>query len=112
MISVAYAQDAANTASQSGAAGFASFIPMILIFAVFYLLLIRPQQKQQKQHQKMVADARKGDKIVTSGGIHGKITGVKDNCVLVEIANGIEVKMERAHIQTIEGYEAGSKKAA
>ena len=91
MVSIAYAADPAAGA----AGGFASFIPLILIFVVFYFLLIRPQQKQAKQHRAFLADLKKGNKIVTKGGIHGTITGITDNVISLEIAKDIVVKMSR-----------------
>ncbi len=77
------------------AGGFASFIPLILIFVVFYFLLIRPQQKQAKQHQAFLNDLKKGNKIVTKGGMHGSITGITDNVISLEIAKDIVVKISR-----------------
>ena len=64
---------------------FSTLIPLVIIFAIFYLLLIRPQQKQQKKHREMVSSMRKGDKVVTRGGMHGVIYGLTDNVVTVEV---------------------------
>ena len=91
MVGIAHAAGPAAGA----AGGFASFIPLILIFVVFYFLLIRPQQKQAKQHQAFLNDLKKGNKIVTKGGIHGSITGIKDNVISLEIAKDIEIKVSR-----------------
>jgi len=102
MIEQAFAQDG----SVGGGAGLASFIPLILIFAVFYFLLIRPQQKQQKLHRQMVKDAKRGDDIVTASGIHGTIEAIDDQVIMVQIANGIQIKMDRSFIQMIKGYKA------
>lgn len=72
------------------------FIPLILIFAIMWFLLIRPQQKKLKQHQAMVAALRKGDQIVTQGGVIGKVTRVKEGEeVEVEIAEGVKVRVVR-----------------
>lgn len=71
------------------------FAPLGIIFVIFYFLLIRPQQKQQKKLQQMLTSMRKGDSVVTRGGIHGKIVGVADNIITVEIANNVNVKMSR-----------------
>ena len=93
LISDAWAQvDAADGFSLIG------ILPMVLIFVVFYFLLIRPQQKRSKQHKAMVADLSKGDEVVTNGGLLGKITHVDDNFVGVEIAAGVNVKVQRAAI--------------
>ena len=72
----------------------AQFVPLILIFAIMYFLLIRPQQKKMKEHQKMVAALRRGDQVVTQGGIIGKVAKVKDNNEIdVEIAEGVKVRV-------------------
>ena len=68
---------------------------LILIFVIFYLLLIRPQQKRAKQHKLMVSELSRGDEIVTNGGTLGKITGVDDNFVTVEVSEGVRVKVQR-----------------
>lgn len=91
MVGIAHAAGPAAGA----AGGFASFIPLILIFVVFYFLLIRPQQKQAKQHQAFLNDLKKGNKVVTKGGIHGTITGITDNVVTLEIAKDVAVKISR-----------------
>ena len=71
-----------------------AFLPLILIFGVFYILLIRPQQKKVKLHREMINNLRRGDKIITSGGIIGTINKVTDNKeLLIEIANSVEVKI-------------------
>lgn len=90
--------------AQSGAAApstFMSLLPMILLFVVFYLLLIRPQQKRQKEHRNMVAGLATGDEVVTMGGILGKITKVEDNFVTIEVAKGIELRLQRASVQAM-----------
>ncbi len=93
----AYAQ-----AAGGGAAAFGSFIPLILIFAIMYFLLIRPQQKKVKDHQKMVAAVRRGDQVVTQGGLIGKIAKVKDdNEVEVEIATGVKVRVVKSTIAQV-----------
>ncbi|RYH10375.1 preprotein translocase subunit YajC [Tropicimonas sp. IMCC6043] len=88
----AYAQ-----AAGGGAGGaIMQFLPLILIFAIMYLLLIRPQQKKVKEHQKMVSELRRGDQIVTQGGIIAKVSKVKDDGELeVEIADGTKVRIVR-----------------
>lgn len=91
----AFAQSAA-----SGAAGaFSSFVPLILIFGIMYFLLIRPQQKKLKDHKAMVEALRRGDEIVTQGGIVGKVTKVGDDgYAMVDIATGVNVKILRSTI--------------
>lgn len=97
MIGIAYAQGGATPPVGSG---FASFIPLILIFVVFYFLLIRPQQKKAKEHQAFLGSLKKGDEVVTSGGIHGRITGLTDAVVTMEIADGVRIKVNRGSILT------------
>ena len=92
LISDAWAQ------SDAGGMDLIGILPMVLIFVVFYFLLIRPQQKRSKEHKAMVADLSKGDEIVTNGGVLGKITEVDDSFVSVEIAAGVNVKVQRSAI--------------
>ena len=92
MVDVAHA---AGAAAGGAAGGLTSFIPLILIFVVFYFLLIRPQQKQAKQHQAFLADLKKGQKILTKGGVFGTITGITDNVLTLEIAKDISIKISR-----------------
>ena len=78
-----------------------SFIMLIALFAVFYFVLIRPQSKRQKEHKAMVAALSKGDEVVTNGGLLGKITSVGDSFVTIEVANGLEVKVQRMAVATL-----------
>ena len=73
-------------------------LPMILIFVVFYFLLIRPQQKRAKEHRNMVANLAKGDEVVTNGGTLGKILEVDENFLTVEVAEGVNIKVQRAAV--------------
>ncbi len=92
LISPAWAQ------ADSGSGGLFSLLPMVLIFVVFYFLLIRPQQKRAKEHRNMAAGLAKGDEVVTNGGALGKIIEVGDHFLTVEIAQGINIKVQRAAI--------------
>ena len=78
--------------------GLMSFLPMILIFVAFWFLLIAPQRKKQKQHDKMVQSLEKGAKIKTVGGMFGTVTGVKDNCFVVRIAENVKVEISKEAI--------------
>ncbi len=81
---------------------FAQFIPLILIFAIMYLLLIRPQQKKLKEHQAMVAALRRGDQIVTQGGLIGKVSKVKDdNEIEVELADNVRVRVVKSTVAQV-----------
>jgi len=96
-ISPAYAQAAGGADG-----GFMTFIPLVLIFVVFYFLLIRPQQKRAKQHQGMLQNIRRGDKIVTGGGIIGTVSKVvSDDELAVEIAEGIKIRVQRSLVSGV-----------
>lgn len=98
--SPAWAQAAGAAAEGPGA--LQALLPIVLIFVVFYFLLFRPQQKKLKQHREMLAAARRGDRVVTGGGIIGTITKViDDNEVQIEIAEGVRVRVQRALISAI-----------
>jgi len=98
-VSTAYAQAAGAAA---GPGGLEALFPLVLIFVVFYFLLIRPQTKKAKEHKNMLSAIRRGDKVVTGGGIIGTITKViDDNEVTVEIADGVKVRVQRALIATV-----------
>lgn len=85
----------------SGGGSFGAFVPLILMFAIFYFLLIRPQQKKAKIHKQMLSSVKKGDKVVSSGGLHGLVTGVSDDVVTMEIAPKVRVKVSRSSIAGI-----------
>ena len=93
----AYAQ-----AAGGGASAVAQMMPLILIFAIMYFLLIRPQQKKAKQHAAMVSAIRRGDQVITQGGLFGKVTKVKDdNEIEVEIASGVKVRVVQSTIANV-----------
>lgn len=100
MIDIAYALGTGGNASGQGG-GFGAFVPLILMFVIFYFLLIRPQQKKQKQHRQMISDLKKGDRVVTSGGLYGRITGLTDAVVTLEISEKVRVKVARANISVM-----------
>lgn len=84
----------------SGGGGVMDFLPLILIVIVFYFFMIRPQMKKQKEQKKFRDSLAKGDKVVTIGGIHGKVTEIKDNTVIVQVANDVQLKIEKSAIST------------
>ena len=93
---------ATPAAAQDAGSAFASFIPLILIFAIMYFLLIRPQQKKVKDHQAMVTAIRRGDTVVTQGGLIGKVTKVKDeNEIEVEVAEGVKVRVVQSTVADV-----------
>jgi len=84
-----------------------SFVPLIVLFVLFYFFLIRPQQKRAKQHKEMVSGLKKGDHVVTNGGLMGRITAVDDNYVGIEVAANVQVKVQRHAIQTLVPKQSG-----
>ena len=96
-ISNAYAQ-AAGGASGYPMSSIMSFLPMIAMFAVLYFVMIRPQMKKQKEHRAMVEALAAGDEVVTAGGILGKVTRVREGNVDVQVANGVEVQLQKSAV--------------
>jgi preprotein translocase subunit YajC len=93
---------ASAAAASGGATGFIlQMVPLVLIFVVFYFLLIRPQQTRMKAHAAKIGAAKRGDMVVTGGGIVGKVTKVDDNEVEVEIATGIKVKVIKSTLADV-----------
>jgi len=100
MIDIAYAMGTGGAGGQGGS-GWQAFIPIILMFAIFYFLLIRPQQKKAKEHRALLSAIKKGDKVVSNGGLHGVVTGITDDIVTMEIAPKVRVKVSRGSIAGI-----------
>lgn len=98
-ISPAYAQTAAG--SGNGTAAFMQFLPLVFIFVIFYFLMIRPQQRRMKQHRAMIDAVKKGDSVVTAGGLMGKVTRVQDNEVEVEIAPTVKVRVVKGTLSSV-----------
>jgi preprotein translocase subunit YajC len=92
-------------APQGGSGGGSGLISTIImfgaIFLIFYFMIIRPQQKRAKERDKMLSNIEKGDKVVTSGGVHGIIAGIEEKTVLLQISENVKVKVERSAITTI-----------
>jgi preprotein translocase subunit YajC len=102
LLTLAYAMGQApggKAVSSGGDWGF--IITMVIIFGIFYLLLIRPQQKKQKELQAMLNDLAYGDMVMTTGGIHGKITGLADAVITLEIADKVRIKVARSAIGAV-----------
>ena len=95
-ISNAYAQ--ADAASPGG---LMSFLPLIVIFAVFYFMLIRPQMKRSKEHKQLVSQLSKGDEVITNGGLLGKIIDVSDTFVTLELADNLQIKLQRQAVANV-----------
>ncbi|MDO5371638.1 preprotein translocase subunit YajC [Paracoccus sp. (in: a-proteobacteria)] len=98
-VSPAFAQAAAPAAG--GGAAFAQFIPLILVFLIMYFLIMRPQQKKMKLHRQMIEALKKGDTVITQGGIIGKVVSVRDDEVEVEIATGVRIRVVRPTIAQV-----------
>jgi preprotein translocase subunit YajC len=87
--------------------GFASFIPLILIFAIFYFLLLRPQQKRQKERNAMLASLKKGDKVITIGGLHGTIMDLTDERLQLKVNENTRLTFERSAVNAVVNEEEG-----
>ena len=98
LISPAYAQSAA-AADPTG--GFMQLLPIVLMFVVLYFLMIRPQMKRAKEHKALLESLNKGDEVVTGGGIAGRITKVGDNFITVEIANAVEIQVQKQAVSLV-----------
>ena len=90
----------AQSGSQSGGST-SFFLMMIIFFVIFYFMLIRPQSKQAKEHKAMIESLSKGDEVVTSGGMLGRINKVGDNFIAIEIAQNVEVKVQKNSVSAI-----------
>lgn len=86
---------ASEPATSAPASGYSSLIMMVLFGVVFYFLLLRPQSKRQKEHKKMLESIEKGDEVVTSGGILGKVNKISDNFIVLNVAQGVEMKFQK-----------------
>ena len=103
MFNLVYAMGTGGAGGGGQGGGLGAFVPLILMFAIFYFLLIRPQQKKAKQHKAMLSAIKKGDRVVSSGGLHGVITGITDDVVTMEIAPKVRVKVSRGSIAGVLG---------
>lgn len=100
---IAYAMGATPQGGQPGSpmGAAASLIPLVLIFVIFYFLLIRPQQKKAKEHKSMLESIKRGDKVITSGGIYGVVESVETNTLTLKIAENVKVKFGKGYIAAI-----------
>lgn len=94
--SLAYAMGASGAEGQGNP--IAAFVPLIVMFAIFYFLLIRPQQKKAKQHREVLGNLKKGDYVVTAGGLYGRIYSIADDVLTLEISDDVKVKANRNYI--------------
>ena len=92
----------APSGGQGGGGGLVSTLIMFAaIFAIFYFMIIRPQQKRAKEREKMLSAVQKGDKVVTSGGMHGVISGIDENTVLLDVGNNVKMKFDKSAISKV-----------
>ena len=104
MFGLAFAMGSAPGGAGGAAGGMAAFqqiIPLVFMFAIFYFLLIRPQQKKAKEHKALLESMKKGDNVITAGGVHGKVTAVENELVTLEIANNVNIKITKSYIAAI-----------
>lgn len=102
-IDIAYAMGPGQGGAGQGGAGglLGSLLPLILIFVIFYFLLIRPQQKKAKEQKNMIDNLKKGDKIVTSGGIYGVIEAVGSNTVTLKVGENVKIKLGKPYVAAL-----------
>ncbi|MBC2607545.1 preprotein translocase subunit YajC [Pelagicoccus albus] len=91
----------AQQAAPAGQGGWQQFLPFIIIFAAMYFLIIAPQRKKQKQHQKLISELKSGSEVMTSGGIYGTITNVKEDRFVLKIAEGTKIEIAKASVTTV-----------
>jgi preprotein translocase subunit YajC len=101
MMSVAYALGTNPTGGQGGSQ-YMSIVMLVAIVGIFYFLMIRPQQKRAKEHKNFLENLKKGDKVITSGGLYGTITGITDDAITIEIAEKVRVKVEKGTVATMQ----------
>ena len=101
MISTAFAMGAPGAQAGGQAGGLAGFLPIIILFAIFYFLLIRPQQKKAKEHREMIGNLKKGNRIITTGGIYGTILSIDDTTIGLEIAEKVKIKISRGNVAAL-----------
>ncbi len=107
MWGIAFAQD---TPAPSGPSTLISLFPLVLIFVIFYFLLVRPQQKKSKEHRNMLAQLKKNDEVLTSGGIFGKVISLADNVVTLEVAPNMRIRVNRPQIAQLTKVEKAAGK--
>ena len=90
-----------SAGADGGAPPLLQMLPLLALVAVFYLVLFRPEQKRRREHEQMVAALKRGDRVVMASGIHGRVTGVAEKVVTVEIARNVQVEVDRSAIQTV-----------
>jgi len=93
--------------SSPGSAGYLGLIPFVLIFVLFYVMMILPQQRQRKKHQQMLDALKKGDRVVTNGGLVGAVTNIHNDLVTLQVAENVKVKVLRSSVASLRGEDDG-----
>jgi preprotein translocase subunit YajC len=104
-MNLAHAMGSQASSGQGGTSQLMGFLPLILLFVVFYFLLIRPQQKRAKQQKLLLENLKKGDSVVTQGGLYGTITGITDTQVTLQVAEGVRIKVVKGSVASVEKGE-------
>ena len=102
MIDVAHAQFGGGGGEGGPMVLLLQFLPFILVFVIFYFLLIRPQSQRQKKLQEMIANLKKGDRVVTSGGIHGEVVDIKDTSTVLKVADNVKIEFTKQSVVAVE----------
>lgn len=102
MMSEAYAMGTNPIGGGQGGSQYMSIVMLVAIVGIFYFLMIRPQQKRAKEHKNFLESLKKGDKVITSGGLYGTITGITDDAITIEIAEKVRVKVEKGTVATLQ----------
>ncbi len=108
-IGTAYALGGGLGRGGGGGSGIAQFLPFILVFAVIYFMMIRPQQKQKAEMRSMLDSLEEGDRVLTSGGIHGVVTKLKDDVIWLQIAEQVRIKVQRSAVAARSGKASPKK---
>lgn len=102
MLGLAFAMGAPPAGGGGGGqSAIMNLVPLIFMFAIFYFLLIRPQQKKAKEHRALLDSLKKGDQVITAAGIHGKVTAIEENVIILEIAPGVNIKVNKGYIANL-----------
>jgi preprotein translocase subunit YajC len=98
---MAGAQGGTTGGADGGMAAFQQFIPLIFMFAIFYFLLIRPQKKKALEHKALLESIRRGDNVITAGGVHGKVYAVENELVVLDVANNVNITISKSFIAAV-----------
>jgi preprotein translocase subunit YajC len=102
MLGLAFAMGTpAGGQAAGGQSALMNLVPLVFMFAIFYFLLIRPQQKKAKEHRALLDSIKKGDMVVTAGGMHGKVSAIDENIVTLEVSPGVNVKFNKGFIASL-----------